>query len=116
VREELQPGDPERIGPYRVIRPLGRGGMGRVALGRSAGGRAVAVKVLRADLAADHEFRVRFRREDDAARKVNGLYKALVVDGQRPANLDPHQGRGRQGHANILALRCGRQPEQEARG
>jgi len=44
----------------------------------------VAVKVIRADLAADHEFRARFRREVDAARKVNGLYTALVVD----ADLD----------------------------
>jgi len=84
VREELQPGDPERIGPYRVIRPLGSGGMGRVFLGRSAGGRPVAVKVIRADLAADSQFRARFRREVDAARKVNGLYTALVVD----ADLD----------------------------
>jgi len=80
VREELQPGDPERIGPYRVIGRLGSGGMGRVFLGRSAGGRPVAVKVIRADLAADRQFRARFRREVDAARKVNGLYTALVVD------------------------------------
>jgi DNA-binding beta-propeller fold protein YncE len=84
VAEELQPGDPERIGPYRVISRLGRGGMGRVFLGRSAGGRPVAVKVIRADLAADREFRARFRREVDAARKVSGLYTAPLVD----ADLD----------------------------
>ncbi len=81
---ELQPGDPERVGPYRVIRRLGSGGMGHVFLGRSAGGRPVAVKVIRADLAADPEFRVRFRREVEAARKVNGLYTAPLVD----ADLD----------------------------
>jgi hypothetical protein len=40
----------------------------------------VAVKVIRAELAADPEFRTRFRREVAAARKVNGLYTALVVD------------------------------------
>jgi hypothetical protein len=80
VGEELQPGDPERIGPYRVIRVLGSGGMGRVFLCRSAGGRPVAVKVIRADLAADREFRARFRREVEAARKVSGLYTALLVD------------------------------------
>lgn len=78
--EELQPGDPERIGPYRVIRRLGSGGMGLVFLCRSAGGRPVAVKVIRADLAADREFRARFRREVEAARKVSGLYTALLVD------------------------------------
>ena len=81
---ELQPGDPERVGPYRVIRRLGSGGMGHVFLGRSAGGRPVAVKVIRADLAADPEFRGRFRREVEAARKVNGLYTAPLVD----ADLD----------------------------
>jgi serine/threonine protein kinase/DNA-binding beta-propeller fold protein YncE len=84
VGEELQPGDPERIGPYRVTRPLGSGGMGRVFLCRSTGGRPVAVKVIRADLAADREFRARFRREVEAARKVSGLYTAMLVD----ADLD----------------------------
>ena len=73
------PGDPERIGPYRVVRLLGAGGMGRVYLGRSAGGRLVAIKVIRPELAADPEFRTRFRREVAAAQQVNGLYTALVV-------------------------------------
>jgi sugar lactone lactonase YvrE len=54
--------------------------MGRVFLARSAGGRPVAVKVIRPDLAADGEFRARFQHEVAAARKVNGLYTALVVD------------------------------------
>jgi serine/threonine protein kinase len=51
VSEELAPGDPPRIGPYRIIRRLGSGGLGQVFLGRSAGGRPVAVKVIHADLA-----------------------------------------------------------------
>jgi hypothetical protein len=63
-----------------VIEVLGTGGMGRVYLGRSAGGRLVAVKVIRADLSGDPEFRARFRREVEAARKVHGFYTALVVD------------------------------------
>ena len=76
----LEPGDPERIGPYRLLGQLGTGGMGQVFLGRSAGGRLVAVKVIRADLAADPEFRVRFGREVAAARRVSGFFTALLVD------------------------------------
>ncbi len=76
----LAPGDPGRIGPYRLVGRLGRGGMGHVYLGLSAGGRPVAVKVIRADLAADPEFRVRFAREVAAVRQVSGLFTALVLD------------------------------------
>jgi Protein kinase domain/PQQ-like domain len=80
VEAELQASDPSLIGPYRLVAVLGGGGMGRVYLGRSPGGREVAVKVIRAELAADPEFRIRFRREVAAARLVNGLYTAVVVD------------------------------------
>ncbi len=58
--------------------------MGRVFLGMSAGGRPIAVKVIRTELATDPEFRARFRREVAAAQKVSGLFTALVVD----ADLD----------------------------
>jgi serine/threonine protein kinase len=77
---ELAPGDPERIGPYRLRGRLGAGGMGRVYLGLSPGGRSVAVKVIRADLAQDAEFRARFRREVAVARTVSGLFTAPVID------------------------------------
>jgi hypothetical protein len=40
--------------------------MGRVYLGRSPGGRHVAVKVIRAELAEDADFRTRFAREVSA--------------------------------------------------
>ena len=76
----LQPGDSPQVGPYRLVGRLGYGGMGRVFLGLSAGGRPVAVKVIRAELAADPEFRIRFGREVAAARQVSGLFTALVVD------------------------------------
>src|SRR3984885_1399808 len=58
--------------------------MGRVYLARSPGGRMVAVKVIRAQLAEDAGFRARFAREIISARKVGGLFPAQVVD----ANLD----------------------------
>src|ERR1700733_2202820 len=54
--------------------------MGRVYLARSPGGRQVAVKVIRAELADDAGFRARFAREVAAARKVGGLFTAQVVD------------------------------------
>jgi hypothetical protein len=58
--------------------------MGRVYLARSPGGRQVAVKVIRPQLAEDDSFRARFAREVSAARKVGGLFTAQVVD----ADLD----------------------------
>ena len=80
----LRPEDPREIGPYQLLGQLGSGGMGQVFLGMSAGGRPIAVKVIRTELATDPEFRARFRREVAAAQKVSGLFTALVVD----ADLD----------------------------
>ena len=54
--------------------------MGRVFLGVSPGGRPVAVKAIRSELAADPEFRARFGREVAAARRVSGVFTAQVVD------------------------------------
>jgi serine/threonine protein kinase len=78
--EGLRAGDPLRVGQYRLVGRLGGGGMGTVFLGRSPGGRLVAVKVIRADLAEGADFRARFGREVAVARKVSGLFTALVVD------------------------------------
>jgi YVTN family beta-propeller protein len=76
----LGPGDPQRIAGYRVVARLGAGGMGRVYLARSPGGRPVALKVIREDLADDPDFRGRFVREVTAARAVSGAFTAPVVD------------------------------------
>jgi serine/threonine protein kinase len=77
---ELQPGDPRSVGPYGLLGRLGAGGMGQVFLGRSRGGRLVAVKVIRPELAGEPGFRARFAREVAAARNVGGLFTALVID------------------------------------
>jgi hypothetical protein len=61
--------------------------MGQVFLGRSPGGRLVAVKVIRAELAGDPGFRARFAREVVAARKVSGVFTAAVVDADPAAPL-----------------------------
>ena len=80
VAQQLQPQDPRKVGPYWLLGRLGSGGMGQVFLGRSPGGRLVAVKVVRAELAEQAEFRNRFVREVAAARTVSGLFTAAVVD------------------------------------
>ncbi|MEV4555594.1 serine/threonine-protein kinase [Kitasatospora sp. NPDC049285] len=78
--DALGPGDPRRVGEYRLLRRLGAGGMGEVYLGRSPGGRTVAVKLVRGEYAADQEFRDRFRQEVAAARRVGGQWTAPVLD------------------------------------
>lgn len=84
----LQADDPPRIGAYVLVGRLGRGAMGTMYLGRSPGGRPVAVKVARSDLAEDPQFRERFRREVEMARSIGGFWTAAVVDAD-PDSIRP---------------------------
>jgi predicted Ser/Thr protein kinase len=77
--DALLPEDPTQIGPFRLLGRLGVGGMGRVYLARSAGGRTVAVKLVRAELAAQDEFRRRFAREVEALERVGGAGTTPVI-------------------------------------
>jgi hypothetical protein len=79
--------EPTVVGPYRLLGRLGSGGMGRVYLGRSAGGRTVAVKIVHPHFALDEEFRARFRREVEAARRVGGAWTASVLDADPDARV-----------------------------
>ncbi|SDE03178.1 Serine/threonine protein kinase [Streptomyces prasinopilosus] len=81
----LEQGDPDVLGDYRVVGRLGEGGMGRVFLGRSPGGRSVAIKVVHASLVHEPEFRARFRREVEASRAVGGAFTAPVIDADTEA-------------------------------
>jgi serine/threonine protein kinase len=78
--QPLTSNDPAEIGGYRLQARLGSGGMGRVYLASTPGGRPVALKVVRPELSDDPNFRARFRREVEAARQVHGLYTAQLVD------------------------------------
>ncbi|HEV6955695.1 MAG TPA: serine/threonine-protein kinase [Promicromonospora sp.] len=82
--EPLRAGDPAQAGPYLLLGRLAAGGMGQVFVGRSRGGRVVAVKVIHEGLTTQDgsgdEFRTRFAREVEAARRVGGFHTAEVVD------------------------------------
>ncbi len=77
--EPLTDDDPGEIGGYQLRARLGAGGMGRVYLAFTRGGRPVAIKVVREEFGDDEEFRDRFRQEVIAAQRVHGLYTAQVL-------------------------------------
>ncbi|WP_455433042.1 serine/threonine-protein kinase [Streptomyces vietnamensis] len=79
--------DPRGIGPYRLLYRLGEGGMGRVYLGRSRGGRTVALKVVHGALAGDPGFRTRFAREVRAAQSLRGAGTVPVLDADPDAEV-----------------------------
>ncbi len=65
------------LGKYRILEPLGRGGMAQVFKAYHPQlDRYVAVKVLRSDLVEEEEFLARFRRE---ARAVAALRHPNIV-------------------------------------
>ncbi|RAY12350.1 serine/threonine protein kinase [Actinomadura craniellae] len=70
----------ERIGRYRLLETLGEGGMGVVHLGVDPEGRKVAIKVLRASVAADATALRRLAREVDSMRRVHSPNVAEIVD------------------------------------
>jgi len=80
VFQPLQADDPREVGGYRLYARLGAGGMGRVYLAYTPGGRPVAIKVVRPEFAGDGEFRRRFAHEVGSARRIHGLYTAQVID------------------------------------
>jgi eukaryotic-like serine/threonine-protein kinase len=68
-----------RLGSYKILAPLGAGGMGEVYLARDTRlQREVAVKVLPASLAADREWRTRFTREAQILASLSHPHIATI--------------------------------------
>ncbi|MFF5971188.1 serine/threonine-protein kinase [Streptomyces sp. NPDC012769] len=115
--DQLTAEDPTHIGPYRLMARLGAGGMGRVYLARSEGGRTVAVKVVQHEFAQHTEFRARFAREVTAAKRVGGAWTAAVLDADTDAEtpwVATQYIPGPDLHA-VVAERHGPLPEQSVR-
>ncbi|CAO5171090.1 eukaryotic-like serine/threonine-protein kinase [Frankia sp. AiPs1] len=72
--------DPDEIGPYRLRRILGEGGMGTVYFAVRDNDPPVAVKVIRAKYASAPGFRARFLREIHNAQQVQPFCTAAVLD------------------------------------
>ncbi|MFF3091262.1 protein kinase [Streptomyces nojiriensis] len=80
VLRPLGPEDPQEISGYRLLARIGEGGMGSVYLSRTRGNQPVALKVIRREFAQEQDFRVRFEREVQAARRVQGYHIVPVLD------------------------------------
>jgi eukaryotic-like serine/threonine-protein kinase len=76
-------------GRYRVVRPLGQGGMGSVYEAVDDAGRRVAVKVIMTELANNPTLIGRFEREARAVSAIDTPHIAKAID----AGTDPATGR-----------------------
>src|SRR5215813_4187690 len=81
---KVQDRTPERLGPYRIVRRIGEGGMGVVYLALNTADEQVALKALHPGLAQESNARRRMGREVETMRLVRSRYVAEVLD----ADLD----------------------------
>lgn len=83
LEEAAEESLPASVGPFRVLRQIGRGGMGTVLLAERAGSdfqQRVAIKLLRRGLDTDDLLR-RFRAERRILASLNHPHIAKLVDG-----------------------------------
>ncbi|MFJ4870907.1 bifunctional serine/threonine-protein kinase/ABC transporter substrate-binding protein [Streptomyces sp. NPDC088757] len=86
--QPLRRTDPSSIAGHRLLGRLGAGGMGVVYLARTPGGTLAALKIVRAEHAADPGFRERFRRETRTAGRITGHWVVRVL-GADPEAREP---------------------------
>ncbi len=87
-----EPSAPERVGPYRVVREVGRGGMGRVYLAERADGQfeqRVALKLLRPGLDTEDVVR-RFLVERQILASLSHPGIARLLDGGTTGDGRPY--------------------------
>ena len=85
------------LGHYRIVRALGKGGMGEVYLAIDMKlKREVAVKVLPSELAADPERLARFQREAEVLASLNRPNIAAIYGLEEPRRES--DDRKRSGH------------------
>jgi thioredoxin-like negative regulator of GroEL len=78
------PHELQQLGPYRIVRELGRGGMGAVYLAERVDGeldRQVAVKLMRRGTGDDASLRRRFRDERQILARLEHPNIASLIDG-----------------------------------
>jgi tetratricopeptide (TPR) repeat protein/predicted Ser/Thr protein kinase len=83
---------PDQIGPYRVLREIGRGGMGVVYLGERADGefrKQVAIKLITSGL-RDSDLERRFRRERQILATLEHAGIARMLDGGATPEGQPY--------------------------
>ena len=73
-----------RVGSYRLLAPIGEGGMGVVHLAQGPDGKRVALKVLRPHIVGDVEARERLAREVSSLKRISSPRIAEILD------ADPH--------------------------
>lgn len=78
--EQLTGDEPRRVGGHAVFARLGAGATGTVYLARSDAGRAVALKLVHADLTHDAAFPVRMRAAVTDARTAGWMSATPVLD------------------------------------
>jgi serine/threonine-protein kinase len=92
MEEEDEPRDGDRIGPYRVVREIGRGGMGAVYLAERADGafeQQVALKLIRKSIVSQSLIR-RFLRERQILARLEHPSIARLLDGGMSEDGQPY--------------------------